>query len=682
MTYLTWFFVLFISLNILNIDKYLHFAVLSAFLLSIYALGQHYHFDFVQWNPESINSSREFGSLGNPNFLAAYLAMCIPLSLTLSLKRVLFNRVQSSFPPIQPLLLMIGGLCFLLLGTFRISQSFHIAQWTVFLLLSNSLGLFMFCSAFLQLSGFNNLIFSFFTFIILGFGLFSTGSRGGFLGAFLGMIGFIVFLPGKKEFLQGFKEKIENSRKSVLMGGLLMTCFSLVLLLYFGSPFLMRLKDSLFHIGDSLATSRLHIWRPAFRIIGSHPLLGVGLDTFKIAFPFYSGIEFNQIDGQFVSSRTAHNELLQVAATTGLLGLVSYLCVIAFFIASWIKAYRSSPPVQKIYLIGIFSSVIAYHIQNLFSFDVVSLGLLWYFSMTIIGKWEDYSHSPSSQLSTWGQTFKKKNVLTISIISLFILYIILFPLQRLGADIAFSRASAYSDYLKKPDPESDLSALQYYSDVEIAQMKRATELSPLEVKYQLYLGLAYEQRSPLDKNQSKECLLLALESYQKAVNMSPFNAYYYNDQGRVFNALGLQDKNYLISAESAYRKAVQWAPSSPFFLVSHANSLKVVGDTSGYQRELEKAFHLDSSFTSGVLSQMGLQEYQNGQKEKAFVDLNEAIKGNSSNAEAYYDRGLLYLIEKNKSKALDDFLKAKSLSPNPPPGSRIKSLDELIQQSK
>ncbi len=682
LVYLAWFLVLFHSPNSLKTGKYFLFSILSAFLLSLYALGQHYQFDFVQWNPESINSSREFGSLGNPNFLAAYLSMCIPLVLGFSMKRAFSPGTAQTSSPLLSLFLMSAGLCFLILGTFRMSQSFHISDWKWSLLMSLSLGLFMFSSGFLLLIHSNNLIFSFLSLFILGFGLFSTGSRGGFLATFMGIMVYIFFIVRKENSFHEFNEKLKAIPKIRIAGWLSAACLVAVFLLNFGSPFLMRLKTSIFHIGESLATSRLHIWIPALRMIHSHPLLGVGLDAFKIAFPYYSGIEFNQIDGQFVSSRTAHNEILQVASTSGLLGMAIYLCVIYFFTASWLKAYRKSIPTGKFFLIGILSSVVAYHTQNLFSFDVVSLCVLWYASMALIANGNMDSPQLPGPPSVQKGGHKPWNVLMALLFSILVIYALFFPLQRLGADIAFAKASAYSDYLKKPDPESAPSALQYYSGLQISYMRRAVALNPLEVKYHLYLGLAYEQNSAIEGSHTKESLLTALDSYQNAVNLSPFNAYYYNDQGRVFKTLGRRDRNYLKSGEAAYRKAVQWAPSSPYFLVNHAHSLADIGDSSACKAELEKAFQLDPSFTSGILSQVGLEEFRTGQKEIAFGDLNEAIQGNPSNAEAYYYRGLLYLVEKKKSKALKDFLTAKKLMPNPPPGSRIKSLDDLIQQSK
>ena len=75
LAYLLWFWALNRFLNEVRIEKLLLFNSLAALLSSLYAIAQHFQFDFIQWNPESINTTREFASMGNPNFLSAYLAI-------------------------------------------------------------------------------------------------------------------------------------------------------------------------------------------------------------------------------------------------------------------------------------------------------------------------------------------------------------------------------------------------------------------------------------------------------------------------------------------------------------------------------------------------------------------------------------------------------------------------------
>ncbi len=226
------------------------------------------------------------------------------------------------------------------------------------------------------------------------------------------------------------------------------------------------------------------------------------------------------------------------------------------------------------------------------------------------------------------------------------------------------------------------SDLVSYSDYEIDHLRKAVSLCPLEVKYRLYLGLAYEQRAQLDGEKSRDWDLTALQCYQKAIDMSPANAYYYNNEGRVEDILSSSDPSYLSQAEQAYQKAVHWDPSSPYFIVNWATDLDKLGKGKEAEAELQQAFQLDPVFTSKILSQMAFEKYRSGEKQKAFQFLDEAVKGNTSSAEAYYCRGILDLSEKRKKQALEDFERVKSLHPTAEKNPSIQSLDQFIDQAK
>jgi hypothetical protein len=168
-TYLLWFLFFYRHLNAPKIEKIFYFNSLAALLSSLYALGQHNGFDFVSWNPESINAMREFASLGNPNFLSAYLAISIPLFLCVSLNR--FS--SSSHKHNQP-------------GLF-VSLT-HLELLSSLQFIFTTLGLLFFAIACMRLLLIRHWTVTFIGTIILLCGLLSTESRGGFLGAVFGLL--------------------------------------------------------------------------------------------------------------------------------------------------------------------------------------------------------------------------------------------------------------------------------------------------------------------------------------------------------------------------------------------------------------------------------------------------------------------------------------------------------------
>ena len=675
LTYLVWYFVFVRVLNQPRIEKIFYFVSLTAFFSSLYAIAQHFQFDFIQWNPESVNATREFAALGNPNFLSAYIAMAIPLFLTLIFDpREGETTVKPIFTPLYSLLLLLG-LGFLFLATAKGQIFFHLGPSLNFSFVTRTIGLFCFSFFCIQASRLKILPVKILVLSVLVLGLLSTASRGGFLAAFLGVLlwGFLAFQ--NKEWKEKLKQQwILVPKANLLLGAGVISLF----LGIFGWSFIQRLMNSLLHISQSLAVSRLSIWGPAIVMVKAHPFFGVGLDTFKIAFPYYSGIQFNQIDGLFTSSRMAHNELLQIAATSGLLGLTAYLLIVGSFAFLGWKVCQKSSSHDRLILIAILSAGLAYQVQNLFSFGVAALNLVWFFLLAAVTYF--YQRSPNTEISS-KPSFISFIFHKLIIVSLLLL-IFLFPLRRVAADIAFGRGDVYSSAIKNPDPQTSSDALVNYSDTEIHYNQRAADLFPWDLKFSLYLGQAYEQRAALDKLRSQDCYQNALFFYQKVSQMSPANAYYYNDEGRVYTALSAYDQQYNEKARQAYAQAVHFSPSSPYFILNRASSLEKTGKKEEAQQQIQAAFAIDPTFSAKILAQMAFEAYKGGDKTTAFRDVNEAAQGNTLSAEAFYCRGILYLSEKQKKKALSDFLYVKSLPLDPYKDNSIQHLDELIQESE
>jgi putative inorganic carbon (HCO3(-)) transporter len=60
--------------------KFLTAVVVAGTLAGGYGVAQNFGFDFIMWNPTTYSAARMFGTLGNPNFLAAFVLMCLPVA--------------------------------------------------------------------------------------------------------------------------------------------------------------------------------------------------------------------------------------------------------------------------------------------------------------------------------------------------------------------------------------------------------------------------------------------------------------------------------------------------------------------------------------------------------------------------------------------------------------------------
>lgn len=255
--YLLWMILIWIYLEISPDQKwhsivyFLKVAVISGFTVSLYAVLQIFGIDFVSWSEPAHLTGRTISSLGQPNYLASWLVLVIPIN------------------------------------AYLIYQS-------------NKVGLKFFWS----FVGILNLI-----------ALLSTGSRAIF----------IVFLLISFIWLIYFFAKTKKlSRKNIY----LTTTVALIL----GGVFLFSLAsnnysrfEELTNLKKGSASDRFILWRSGFSAFLQKPLFGYGLDNQSQAyFPRYE-VDWALYSPPSVYSDRAHNLILDILLSVGLLGLIFFI---------------------------------------------------------------------------------------------------------------------------------------------------------------------------------------------------------------------------------------------------------------------------------------------------------------------------------------------------------------------
>ena len=141
-----------------------------------------------------------------------------------------------------------------------------------------------------------------------------TFSRGGWISAFLAL-GVMVFFLHK----YGVIDKRE-------LGMMLLAL--LAFLLIFHQPILQRL-----HFGDESAHSRIYLNKIAWQMIKTHPLWGIGVNTFPFLMRdyYHPGLQLH------TWLHTVHNQYLLVWSEMGIPGIVSFL---ALLLGAWRIAFR------------------------------------------------------------------------------------------------------------------------------------------------------------------------------------------------------------------------------------------------------------------------------------------------------------------------------------------------------
>ncbi|MFH1030047.1 MAG: O-antigen ligase family protein [bacterium] len=194
--------------------------------------------------------------------------------------------------------------------------------------------------------------------------LLFTGTRGAYLGLSAG-IAFGLLLSA---FLLN-----KRALKTVLLASLLLFIGCGISLLLNSekafvknNQYLYRLSH--FSLEDATLNTRLISWKAGWKGFLDKPIFGVGSGNYAYSFDKY----FPPIFYSYTSSQTyfdhAHNTLVDITATMGILGILSYLLIWAIIIFYLISNFKKGV-IDLNEFVVLSGLLLAYFIQNIFVFD-------------------------------------------------------------------------------------------------------------------------------------------------------------------------------------------------------------------------------------------------------------------------------------------------------------------------
>jgi len=223
----------------------------------------------------------------------------------------------------------------------------------------------------------------FFVIALMTYVLYATNVAGAYVGLSLGFV-FAVFLYmvlGKN-----VKYRIMAIASSVILLFLVIGFFSLNKDsgLIKSNNFLYKVRSE---ISFSKATfqTRLISWRGGIKDLKNHPLLGVGHGNYAYIFDKYFDPTFYDYTRGETYFDRAHNNIIDIVSTTGILGLLTYLSIFVAIAYYLIRGYRKDYINLREFVI-LASLFTAYFIQNLAVFDsfptyqmlMISLGYVYW----------------------------------------------------------------------------------------------------------------------------------------------------------------------------------------------------------------------------------------------------------------------------------------------------------------
>src|SRR3989344_3931350 len=432
-----------------RVVKTISIILTSSVFVSIYAVLQHLGIDKDIWVQDVQN--RVFSTLGQPNWLAAWITALVPFTWSFALN---FKYRSSNFK--------LKSYYFLWLG---LSALF---------------------------------------FLILLY----TKSRSGILGLLVADI----FVWSSVTFIN-IKSKLSNKK---LLETFVICHLSFVILAFLSgtpwTPNLSRLvnKNSLPSTNDQSPTTnfapaleiggspsvkiRQIVWRGAVDIWKAYPVFGSGVETFAFSYYKFKPQEHNLVSEWDFLYNKAHNEYLNFAATTGTVGVLSYLILIISTIIILAKKslisnakLRMTNQAQKIILknqnnlifdiwnIAFLAGYFSILITNFFGFSVVPVALLFFLypAMAIsLGQ-------EGEKVKEQENNFKPSNLQRLAHLIVILFTLLLF--YHIGK-------YWYSDYLyslgKSYSQAGEISLAQNF-------LTKAVKLSPKEAIYASELSQVY-----------------------------------------------------------------------------------------------------------------------------------------------------------------------------------------------
>ncbi len=589
----------FLASNLVNAEgmlkKLIVCAVSSGALMSVYGMIQRMGLDPFVWGGV-ITNERVISTIGQPNFLAAYLDMSfmlgmgvllfaqrshapffkkenVPLKkagknqkrkkppLIINWEEILFQaRIFLSFP--AALLLFVYMI-------FSVDGITAPVMWVLaFVCVFSLLIYFVFRSPELDSRLLKAAVA--FSMVLAFISVLFTQSRGGLLGLLCGGILVLIF-AGRQLLFSKWKEL------SIISAVMLIVLVSMFTFSRFSPMNRIRQEVSLSaeERGPSriefrsAAGSRLETWKSAFAVMAERPVLGLGPEVIKMMFPQYETSQFRFKEGFHVKQDRCHNEILDTAITKGMLSLFIYAWFLGGVFYAGLKKLGQRDETSL--LVGAcLAAILSYIVQNQFSFGVVAIGSLFW---VLLGAVAGVSSGNPRELGIQIKNGALKTALLLSIwaVAVFLALVSFIPYL---ADYHFKAAKIISgsDYQRA-----------------VKEHQKSIALSPFEGGYYTNYGITILNTAggSGDPGAMKE----AIAVLERGSRVDPYNADNFYMMGRA--SLFLAQTGQKEQAETAKNLSRRALKVDPYYAEAYQN-LAVLAQIEGKEEEamgfLEKAF--------------------------------------------------------------------------------------------
>ncbi len=397
------------------------------------------------------------------------------------------------------------------------------------------------------------------------------------------------------------------------------------------------------------------VWEGAIQLGKKYPILGSGLETFAYSYYFVRPQAHNLTSEWDYLYNKAHNEYLNYFATSGFVGIASYLIFIISIVLYSLDNFKSQISKVKIEIKNsksynetieqwnnevlliscLLLSWFTILVTNFFGFSTSVINLYFYLIPAML-----FFVINKKDRSVWVKDLNltvAKFRITLIIISLLAISAIIYLFSYFLADVTYAKADSFS---KLGDYQTAASLL------ERALKLKYEHVYEDKLSYTL-ANLAFIASYQKEEEAAKKFILLAQTYNQKSLKTSPKNILYWKTKAKneyLFYQVTL-DKKYLEEGIKTLDQAKELSPTDPKIPYTQAIFYSLLEDETKDKEQKSKyealsiaaineTIHLKSNYRDGYfLKGQLLKKYnQNEEAKKAFQYILKNI--NSTDAES------------------------------------------------
>jgi len=302
------------------------------------------------------------------------------------------------------------------------------------------------------------------------------------------------------------------------------------------------------------------VWQGAISLGKKYPLFGTGPETFAYSYYWVRPKEHNLLSEWDFLYNKAHNEYLNFFATSGCLGLLAYLGLIFSFVIIYFQKISQekkslSQNENLLLTAALFCGFLTILITNFFGFSVVTVNLLFYLIPAFIfSLFKENQTANQNNLSKTKSNSLFKEFSFLFIILLLLLFSYFLIINYWLADYHFAKAEKYASQHQYSSAKKEYDQARQKNPHEPLYQSNAA----INAAY-----LAITSKEQGEEELTQKFIKEALSLSQEAIKNNPYHLNFYRQCSQTLFLLSQINSQYLSPLKEVLSTAQKLAPTDP-----------------------------------------------------------------------------------------------------------------------